>query len=48
MNLNTNLDIYEGLTELKLMPLATISNSFSNLSNTNMPIMPTSGVSRNL
>ena len=48
MNLNSNLGISQGLTELKTMSLTTISGSFSYLTNTQMSIMPNAGVSNNL
>ena len=47
MNLNTNLDLPRAYC-IKLMSLVTSSNSFSYLSNTKIPMMATSAVSKNL
>ena len=48
MNLSPNLDICQGITELKLKSLATISNSISYFSNMKMTIIPTLGALKNL
>ena len=47
MNLNTNLDLSRDYW-IKIMWLVTSSNSFPYLSNTKMPIMPISGISKKL